>query len=109
MVYHEFHDDQLLMGEITKMLSRTTIKEFKDQIHALINRPDASNYLRSIQCPTLVLCGREDAWASLHGHEQMARQIHNAKLVVVEKAGHMAPMEQPEAISRALVSWLEQD
>lgn len=33
--------------------------------------------------------------------------LHNAKVELVEKAGHLLPLEQPEAFNRVLLTWLK--
>ena len=62
--------------------------------------------LRNIACPTLIGCGREDAWSPLSRHAEMAHLVHGATLVPFEDCGHMAPMEQPDAVGAALLAWL---
>ncbi len=39
-------------------------------------------------------------------HEGIAAAIPNARLVIVPEAGHMVPVERPQAMTDALVSWL---
>jgi pimeloyl-ACP methyl ester carboxylesterase len=62
--------------------------------------------LPTIECPTLVLCGREDGWAPPSQHEETAMLIPGSRLAIVEDCGHMAPMERPEAIADAMLAWL---
>ena len=62
--------------------------------------------MSAIHCPTLVLCGRQDALTPLAGHQEMADGIANAKLVVIEDCGHMAPLERPRAVSAVMRYWL---
>jgi pimeloyl-ACP methyl ester carboxylesterase len=52
-----------------------------------------------------VLCGRQDIWSPVAQHEEIAASIPNAKLVIVEDCGHMSPVEQPEAVTKALRDW----
>jgi pimeloyl-ACP methyl ester carboxylesterase len=80
---------------------------FLRQQKALLNRADRSRQLPTIVQPTLVLCGRQDALTPLPLSQAMARAIPDAKLVVVEDSGHLTPMEQPEAVNRALREWLK--
>ena len=79
---------------------------FARQTQALRDRPDSSATLSGISCPTLVLCGDEDALCSPSVHRHMARIIPEARLGIVANCGHLSPMEQPIAVSRALSSWL---
>lgn len=105
MVHPSRHDTPLFEA-VLDMLARKTPEVFAAQINALLNRPDCTELLAHIRCPTLLLCGREDAWSPPARHEHMQRQIAGARLVVVEQCGHMSTMEQPEAVSRAFIEWL---
>lgn len=99
-------DDAPLMAEIHAMIARAPLAQFEAQTEALLNRPDRTALLPGIRVPTLVLCGREDAWSRLARHEELARQIPGARLVAVPECGHMATMERPAAVSQALAAWL---
>jgi pimeloyl-ACP methyl ester carboxylesterase len=101
------HPDHLaLLDSLTHMVQRSTPDTFANQQRALLDRPDARTVLPGIQCPTLVLCGREDRWSPVSQHEEIAASILQSKLVVVENSGHMAPVEQPAAVTTALLEWL---
>jgi pimeloyl-ACP methyl ester carboxylesterase len=79
---------------------------FIRQSRALQTRPDQQDTLRAVQVPTLVLCGAEDSLCPLERHTLMAELIPDAELVVVENAGHLPTLEQPEAVTRAMTAWL---
>ncbi|AJP56016.1 alpha/beta hydrolase [Pandoraea vervacti] len=103
------HPDRIgtpLFDAILDMIERSHPDQFAAQIHALLERPDATSQLRDIQCPTLVLCGRQDTWSPLARHEVMAGLIPGAVLSIVEHSGHMSPMERPEAVADAMRAWL---
>ena len=105
---HPAHIDTPAFETILTMIERNTPDMFAAQINALLTRPDASALLPRITCPTLLLCGRDDLWSPLARHEQMQRALPGARLEVIEDAGHMTTIEQPEAVSRALARWLAQ-
>jgi pimeloyl-ACP methyl ester carboxylesterase len=106
MVHPSRLADQPLMHAIHSMIVRAGAAQFEAQIRALLARPDRTQLLTGLRLPTLVLCGREDAWSTLSRHEQMAQLIPTSQLVVVPECGHMCTMERPEAITNALRSWL---
>jgi pimeloyl-ACP methyl ester carboxylesterase len=95
------------MNAILDMIERKSPDTFAAQIKALLGRPDATDLLPAIGCPTLLLCGREDGWSPLARHEQMAALLPNAKLDIIEECGHMSTMERPVAVSAAMRRWLE--
>lgn len=98
--------DAPLIDAIVAMFARKSIHTFERQIQALLQRPDASAVLGSIRVPALVGCGRQDSWAPPAQHEAMRALIPDARLAVFEHAGHMAPMERPQAVARDLLRWL---
>jgi pimeloyl-ACP methyl ester carboxylesterase len=103
---HPSRLDTPLFESILDMIERSNPEQFAAQINALLTRPDAAPVLPTIQCPTLVLCGREDAWSPPAQHEAMQAAIPNASLCIVEHCGHMCTMEQPQALNEALALWL---
>jgi pimeloyl-ACP methyl ester carboxylesterase len=98
--------DESLMGAIHAMIGRAPLAQFEAQTEALLNRPDRTALLGQIRVPTLVLCGREDGWSPPVRHEEMARRIPGATLVIVPECGHMCTMERPATVTDALRSWL---
>jgi pimeloyl-ACP methyl ester carboxylesterase len=80
---------------------------FAAQVQALLGRPDAGPALSKIDCPTLILCGREDTWSPLRRHEEMHAAIRNSRLAVIEHCGHMSTMEKPVEVSSAFREWLQ--
>lgn len=99
-------DHKALLAPLTEMVKRSTPESFANQQRALLDRPEARAVLPLIKCPTLVLCGREDVWSPVSQHEEIAAAIPHSKLVIVEQCGHMSPVEQPEAVTDALLAWL---
>lgn len=105
MVYPERLSDKPLINSILEMFARKTPAIFRAQETALLSRPDAAPVLATIRCPTLVLCGHEDTWGPVAQHEDIASRITGSKLAIIERCGHMAPMERPEEVTAALSRW----
>lgn len=80
---------------------------FVRQSRALQRRPDQQEMLKGVDVPALVLCGEDDKPCPVERHELMHSLIPNSTLVIVEKAGHLSTLEQPEAVTNALIAWLE--
>ncbi len=95
-----------LMPSLQAMVERQTPESFAGQINALLLRPDARPVLPTIDVPTLLLSGSNDTWSSLSQHALMQRSVPHATLVEIAGAGHMAPIERPDAVARALRAWL---
>jgi 3-oxoadipate enol-lactonase len=68
----------------------------------MAERPDMTEALAGIDCPTLVLVGRHDVISPPDEMQRIARAIPNASFVDIADAGHMAPMENPAEVNAAL-------
>jgi pimeloyl-ACP methyl ester carboxylesterase len=106
MVHPDRVNDRALMDPLVAMVCRSTPEIFERQQRAGLERPDATAYLPQIACPTLVLCGRQDSWSPVSQHEEMARLIRRARLVLVKDCGHMVTVERPDEVTAALAQWL---
>ncbi len=52
------------------------------------------------------MTGELDAWSPPAQHEAIAAAIPHSNLVIVEGAGHMLPLEAPDALNKAIAAWL---
>lgn len=81
---------------------------FVRQSRALQTRPDQQDTLRRVDVPTLILCGREDVLCPVHRHELMHDLVAGSTLRIIEGAGHLPTLEQPDETTAALTRWLEE-
>ena len=63
--------------------------------------------LASIPCPTLVITGKDDALIAWENSQLLAENIADAELVVLESAGHVFWVEQPERSREVLLTFLQ--
>jgi pimeloyl-ACP methyl ester carboxylesterase len=106
MIHAQRLDDKALVEDIVAMTRRIGAGTFVRQQHAIIGRPDSRPYLGSIDCPTLVMCGRQDKLTPPEVHEEMAAALPAARLTIIEQCGHLSSMECPDEVNRALRGWL---
>lgn len=95
-----------LRGTVRAMCATVGPQAFIRQQTAIMGRPEGRADLARIDCPALVLCGRQDQPTPVALHEEMAAAIPCARLVVLENCGHLATLEQPEAVNAAMRDWL---
>lgn len=69
--------------------------------------PDSSA-LTTLNIPALVACGEFDMSDFQLGAEVLARELPQARLSVIPKAGHLAPLEQPDAFRELVLDHLRQ-
>lgn len=80
---------------------------FERQSRALAGRPDQQETLSGFEGPALVLMGKEDRLCPLDRHQLMHSLMPQSKLVIIENAGHLPTLEQPQPTTAAIIWWLE--
>ena len=98
--------DPALTATISQMARSVGREAFARQQKAIMARVDSRPDLPRIACPTVVLAGRDDAIMPLALLEEIAEGIPGAQLVVIDECGHMATLEQAQAVTDALHLWL---
>lgn len=98
--------DRDLTDELKAMAEVVGREGFLRQQKAIMGRPDSRPDLARIGCPTLILCGRQDALTPLEAHGEMHAGIAGSRLVVLEDCGHLPPLEKPAETNAALREWL---
>ena len=100
------HADRALEDVVRTMARDTGAEAFVRQQTAIMHRADSRPLLSAIGCPTLVLVGEQDALTPPDRAAEMAAAIPDVRRVVVPDCGHLSALEQPDAVTRALVSLL---
>jgi len=106
MIAPDRRSEAALVEPLTAMCVAAGLATYEAQFEALLSRPHAPDVLPSIACPTLVITGAQDSWASPAQHEAIAAATPGAELVVVVGAGHMLPTEDPAAFNAAIAALL---
>lgn len=101
-----------LRPEVAERLRRVILGGDRRGIAAaargMAQRPDFTPHLAEIRCPTLVLVGAQDVISTVAEMRGIAERIPGARLVCIEQAGHMAPVERPAELSAAIRAFLDQ-
>jgi 3-oxoadipate enol-lactonase len=74
----------------------------------LRDRDDSTPTLATIDVPTLVVVGEEDALTPPSDAAELEDSIRLARLVRMPGAGHLTPLEEPDEFNRALLSFLSE-
>lgn len=106
---------QFMMGDMTRTDPERANVLAGVREHLLTRGPDSADAawhiphrkgvldeLGDITVPVLVVAGAEDNTYPVAKSEQMAELIPGARLVVVERAGHVLALENPEAVNAVL-------
>ena len=84
-----------------EMAARLTWKPY-------MHNPRLAQFLPRVANPTLIVWGREDRLVPVECGEQYRRLLPNATLSVLERCGHLPPLEHPDAFARLVVDFLRE-
>jgi pimeloyl-ACP methyl ester carboxylesterase len=115
---------QLLFADPTSALATTIVPDAAppERLEAVLRGREASarllwnphgphrkltERLWRIKAPTLVVWGRDDRLFPLALGEAYARGIPGARLVTIDRCGHLPPFEQPERFAELVLDFLK--
>jgi pimeloyl-ACP methyl ester carboxylesterase len=107
LVHKSRHGDAELKAKVRAMNEETGADAYVHQQQAIMSRPDSRPGLAAIDCPTLVLVGDDDQLTPPALAREMAAGIRGSRLVVVPECGHLSTLERPQAVTNALVEWMQ--
>jgi 3-oxoadipate enol-lactonase len=96
-----------LVRRVRDMMLKTKPQGAASALLGMAEREDQSEFISTIRVPTMIVVGREDAITPVADSEMMKSKIAPSHLVVIENAGHVSNVEQPEAFNLALLKFLE--
>ncbi|MBD2451902.1 alpha/beta hydrolase [Nostoc sp. FACHB-152] len=109
-----FTDDfYAIPGMVNQLIEWAINYPFAPTAHGLYHQSrailhyDTTDKLKYIQCPTLVLVGRQDILTPVKFSEQLNQGIPNAELVIIEQGGHSFLIESPESVAQFILKFLK--
>lgn len=106
-----FHPNSFISKtEIVENLRNVVIGNNQEAITAglaaLAIRSETCSGLKDIRIPTLIICGDEDQLTPVVKSKAMQQQIQGAELKIIEHAGHVSNLEQPEQFNMHVSNFL---
>jgi 3-oxoadipate enol-lactonase len=91
--------------ELLDSVSRIHEASYQKTLEASVAQ-DRAAPVEKIACPTLVMAGEEDTVYPPEIAREMAHRIPGAELVMFERTGHLANLEQPEKFNRKVLDFI---
>src|SRR5512145_1573555 len=91
--------EQEIITRNREMTARLTWKPY-------MHNPRLARFLPRVTNPTLIVWGREDRIVPVVCGEQYRKLLPDARLAVLDKCGHLPPIEQPDAFARLVLDFL---
>ena len=80
--------------------------QFQRHLRVLQRRPDQQKTLRKVHVPTMVIAGESDTLVPRRRAELIAAMMPQGCLEIIAGAGHLPQLEQPEAVTKVLQTFL---
>lgn len=109
LIHPDRLNDRDVVDSVYAQADRVGVDGYVNQQNAIIGRIDSRDSLKAVRCPTLVICGRQDALSPPDIHAEMSDAVPGGRLAIIEECGHLAPMERPQAVTALLRDWLLYD
>ncbi len=87
-------------------MEKTSARAVVGALRGMASRPDRTADLALINVPTLVMVGAEDVITPPDESRKIKEALPHAELVIIPKAGHIAPFENPDAANEAILRFL---
>lgn len=96
-----------VVKRVRDMMLKTKPQGAASALLGMAQRDDQSEFISTITVPTMIVVGREDAITPVADSESMHSKIAGSRLVVIDNAGHVCNVEQPEQFNYALSVFLD--
>lgn len=95
-----------LVDGLHQMLASAPVEGIVGALQAMMERPDSTDLLPTIDVPTLIIVGEEDALTPVKESRAMHAAIPGSRLEVIPGAGHCSNLEKPAAFNHVLGEFL---
>lgn len=95
-----------IVEQVRQLILSTNPAGIVGSLEGMAARPDSGLLLSKINVPVLILTGDQDQIIAPDKAKAMGGAMKSATLAIVENAGHMPMLEQPEATTTALGNFL---
>jgi 3-oxoadipate enol-lactonase len=96
-----------VIASVKEMILHTSQDSITETILALAGREESCSYLPEILVPVLILVGKEDKITPPASAQQIHDCIKNSKLFIIENAGHLSNLENPEIFNTHLNQFIQ--
>ena len=96
-----------VVDKLKEVIYSTSPRMITQGLKALAERKETCSTLCNVSIPTLVICGKEDEMTPVIQSEYLKQNINGSLLCIIENAGHVSNLEQPEEFNKQLINFLE--
>lgn len=107
-----FHQNTIIAKKVIVKETEVLIRSNSEQaitngLLVLLNRDKSCHILSTINIPTLIISGNEDYLIPVDSSKFLHENIKDSTLEIIEAAGHLSNLDQPDKFNRILQKFLE--
>ena len=95
-----------IVNTVHRMMSAAPVDGVIGALQAMMDRPDSNSTLGTIDVPSLVVTGDEDAIIPIEEARVIQSGIRGSSLEVITGAGHLSNLERPAAFNHVVSEFL---
>ena len=103
---NSFTNKQEIVTQLRSVVMANPEQIVINGLKALAERSETCSTLSEINIPTLIICGREDEVTPLEQSEFLHTSIKASALHIIDNAGHVSNIEQPEEFNNEISKFL---
>ena len=103
---NSFTNKQEIVTQLRSVVMANPEQIIINGLKALAERSETCSTLPEINIPTLIICGREDEVTPLEQSEFLHTSIKASALHIIDDAGHVSNIEQPEEFNNEISKFL---
>ena len=103
---NSFTNKQEIVTQLRSVVMANPEQIIINGLKALAERSETCSTLSEINIPTLIICGREDEVTPLEQSEFLHTSIKASALHIIDDAGHVSNIEQPEEFNNEISKFL---
>jgi pimeloyl-ACP methyl ester carboxylesterase len=84
-------------GNIKNMLALARSHQFPD-----------SSFIAKVQCPTLIIWGKQDAVIPVSHAERFHRDIKSSRVIIYDPCGHVSMLERSDDVTRDFLQFVKE-
>ena len=95
-----------VVERVRSMIEANSSRGVAGAQRGMAERRDSTDLLADLDLPALIIVGSEDTLTPVAEAEGLRRGIRGARLQVIEDAGHLSNLEQPEEFNKRLIEFI---
>ncbi|MDA3938004.1 MAG: alpha/beta hydrolase [Spirochaetia bacterium] len=98
--------DPLIRNAVYDMAEKYGLNRLRSHAEALSLRRNYSGTLGSVNCPVLIIHGKEDKLCPKEYHQHIKTLISKSRRIEIDNCGHLSSLEKHDLVSTHLNTWL---